>query len=93
MRRREFIGFIGGVLACPIAARAQQPAKVARVGYLRGDLFAAQPRHWWVRLPLTERVRGEQDLATRDDLAQHMATVEAELPRLSTTAVWANQVP
>jgi putative tryptophan/tyrosine transport system substrate-binding protein len=34
MRRREFIGFVGGVLASPIAARAQQPAKVARVGYL-----------------------------------------------------------
>ena len=34
MRRREFIGLVGGVLASPIAARAQQPAKVARVGYL-----------------------------------------------------------
>ena len=34
MRRREFIGFVGSVLASPIAARAQQPAKVARVGYL-----------------------------------------------------------
>ena len=34
MKRREFIGFVGGVLASPIAARAQQPAKVARVGYL-----------------------------------------------------------
>ena len=34
MRRREFIGFVGGVLASPIAARAQQPAKVARIGYL-----------------------------------------------------------
>jgi len=34
MRRREFIGFVGGVLASPIAARAQQPAKVAHVGYL-----------------------------------------------------------
>jgi len=34
MKRREFLGFIGGVLASPVAARAQQPAKVARVGYL-----------------------------------------------------------
>jgi putative tryptophan/tyrosine transport system substrate-binding protein len=34
MRRRQFIGFVGGVLAWPIAARTQQPAKVARVGYL-----------------------------------------------------------
>jgi hypothetical protein len=29
MNRREFIGFVGVVLACPVAARAQQPAKVA----------------------------------------------------------------
>ena len=34
MRRRKFIGFVGGLLASPIAARAQQPAKVARIGYL-----------------------------------------------------------
>jgi len=34
MRRRQFIGFVGGVLASSLAARAQQPAKVARVGYL-----------------------------------------------------------
>jgi putative ABC transport system substrate-binding protein len=34
MRRREFIGFVGGALASPIAAHAQQAAKIARVGYL-----------------------------------------------------------
>ena len=41
MRRREFIGFVGGVLASPIAARAQQPTKVARVGYLGFGTAAA----------------------------------------------------
>jgi len=34
MRRRAFIGFIGGILASPISAHAQQPAKVTRIGYL-----------------------------------------------------------
>ena len=41
MRRREFIGFVGGVLASPITARAQQPATVARVGYLGFGTAAA----------------------------------------------------
>ncbi len=41
MRRREFFGLVGGVLASPIAARAQQPAKVARVGYLGFGTAAA----------------------------------------------------
>jgi ABC-type uncharacterized transport system substrate-binding protein len=34
MRRREFIAAIAGVALCPIAARAQQPNKVARIGFL-----------------------------------------------------------
>ena len=42
MRRRDFIKGIVGSTACALAARAQQPAKIARIGFLGLEPAAAQ---------------------------------------------------
>lgn len=45
IRRRQFLFAAGGILAAPIAARAQRAAKVARIGYLSPNLAASPHLH------------------------------------------------
>jgi putative ABC transport system substrate-binding protein len=62
MRRRAFITLLGGAAAWPLAARAQQGAKVARVGFL-GTSSPSLERHlvdaFRLRLRQLGQVEGE----------------------------------
>jgi putative ABC transport system substrate-binding protein len=47
MRRREFIGIVGGVAAWPRAARAQQPEGMRRIGiFMPGNAEDAEGKGW-----------------------------------------------
>jgi putative ABC transport system substrate-binding protein len=55
MRRRDFVNLIGGAaVACPLGARAQQPAKLPTIGFL-GTTTAASWNSWTAKF--VERLR------------------------------------
>ena len=44
MKRREFIGLLGGMVVLPLAARAQQARKVPTIGFVGSNAAAWSPK-------------------------------------------------
>ena len=62
MRRRQFITLLGGAAAWPVAARAQQPARIAEVGVLHpGQAVVMTARIAAIREGVSER-DGQREL-------------------------------
>jgi putative ABC transport system substrate-binding protein len=58
MRRRKFIAILGGAAAWPLAARAQQPGRMPRIGLLSVFAESDPEAQAWIR----ELMQGLQEL-------------------------------
>src|SRR5258707_1069501 len=77
MRRREFITLLGGAAAWPIAARAQKPEKIARIGYLS----SANPRSMPAFQAFEQRLRELGYIDGRNIVIEYR-NAEGEVDRL-----------
>jgi hypothetical protein len=89
MRRRELIAFLGGaaaapLLLCPVAARAQQPAGVPRIGVLM-PLAETDPEGQ-ARQAAFEQGLKEAAYVKDQNVAIEFRWVAAQLDRLPTLA-------
>src|SRR3954453_7392042 len=88
MRRREFMAMLGGAAAWPIAAPAQQPARVFRIGFLG----FGNPSTWTNRVEaLREGLRDLGYIDGKNIFIEFRATETIEqLPKLATGLIRMN---
>jgi putative tryptophan/tyrosine transport system substrate-binding protein len=99
MKRRDFLGVLGGLAAsCPIGARAQQAGRTRRIGVLfalpEGDrtaqarlaMFRGElQRLGWTDITIDARYVASNDAETRQRYAQELATLQPDLILSQTT--------
>jgi putative ABC transport system substrate-binding protein len=81
MKRREFITLLGGAVAWPVAARAQQTAKVPRIGIIDDSPMWNAFRQALRELGYTEGENIAYEYRYGEGAPDRLATVAAELVR------------
>jgi putative ABC transport system substrate-binding protein len=95
MKRREFIGLVGGAAAWPVVARAQQAGKLPTIGFLgtNAAIFAPRTAAFVKRmdeLGWTEGHTVSIEYRWSEGRSQRYAEIAAEFVRLKVDAIVAN---
>lgn len=97
MRRREFVGLLGVAVAWPRLVRAQQAAKVPRIGALvsasKPHPFADALRRGLQRLGYSEGQSFQLDVGYTDGRSDRAAELAAELVRSNVAVIVAHFTP
>src|SRR5438105_9551493 len=101
MRRREFIALLGGTVAWPLAARAQQPDRVRLIGVLVGNAQSDRVAQSWLaafrgalsKLGWTEGSNLRIELRWSAGDADRMRTLAKELVDLRPNAIFGVTTP
>ena len=81
MRRRDFITLLGGAAAAPLAARAQQPERIPRIGIIDDAPMWQAFRQALRELGYIEGRTSPMNIATGEGEPDRLATAVAELVR------------
>jgi putative tryptophan/tyrosine transport system substrate-binding protein len=101
MKRREFIAIVGGAAASPLAARAQQPERIRRVGVLTGTAESDPEAQTLIRA-MRQRLEqlgwsGERNIRIEDRWTagdnERLRTYAAELEQLKPDVIVCEGTP